>query len=429
MDFATRSDIGAAPRNEDTSLASPERGLFVVCDGLGGPTGGEVASKLAQETLAEWAAGLTPLIKDAGDNPSKESREALEVGVNNGFQEASRKIFESASQEKFLHGMCSTMDMVLLVGNLALVAHVGSSRVYLSREGEVHLLTEDHTQLAYLRRVGKLDTVPVADHPNYARRLTRAVGFRAEVNVDYLWVELEPGDRFLMVSDGVWQALGDDSTSKLAGTAAKPDALVSAIHSAVEAVKGRDNYTSLVLLPEIQPAVQASDVETEAASAMQKIKMLGRVPAFEYLSYQELLKVLSAGELVKVQAGEVLCKEGDAGGEMMLVLAGQANVTKKGQVLRALGKGDVFGEMSMLDNAARSATVVAAVPTNLLAFPRAVLFDLFREDANLAVKFLWGVTMEMNRRLRVASNQLVGQAENEGVSGPAKGPLPFHRSV
>lgn len=431
MDSAFRSEKGPAARNEDAFLVESGKGLFLVCDGLGGPGGGELASRLACETLNAWLGTMNPLVEKARASGEKEARQALERQLNLGFQECSKRIFDAAAEDKNLHGMCSTVDLLLIVGNNALIAHVGSGRVYLSRGGEAHLLTEDHTQLGYLRRIGKLNTVPSHEQATYAKRLTRAVGFRAEVKVDFLWVELEAEDRFVLMTDGVWQGLGEGTTLAMANAPGSPAEVVNRLHTAVESAGGRDNHTSLVVKPDFVPGTLATATpEALPASAEQKIKMLGRVPAFEFLSYQELLKILSVGELLKVKPGAVLCREGDAGGEMMLLLSGGADVTKGGRKIRTLARGDVFGEMSMLDAAVRSASVQASSATNLLAFPRETLFELFREDSNLAVKFLWGVTMEMNRRLRMVSNQLVGKPEQEGLDAPnAKGPFPFHRSI
>jgi hypothetical protein len=318
--------------------------------------------------------------------------------------------------------MCTSVDLVLVFGTHALVGHVGAGRVYLVRKSEAHLLTEDHTQAAYLRRIGKLSNATPQQVATYSRRLTRAVGYQEEVKADTLLVELEPGDRFVLMTDGVWQPLGDGTVFSLAARPLPPKELLALLHGTVAETGARDNYTTLIA----DPAVAAVPIQ---AGAEQKLKMLGRVPAFEYLSYQELLKVLSIGDLVKVNAGQVLCKEGEQGGEMMLLISGSADVTKSGKVIRGLGKGDVFGEMSMIDSAPRSASVVATSATNLLAFPRDALFSLFREDSLLSVKFLWGVTMEMNKRLRAASNRLVGKPEHEGAPTEKKGPLPFLRSM
>jgi CRP-like cAMP-binding protein len=164
------------------------------------------------------------------------------------------------------------------------------------------------------------------------------------------------------------------------------------------------------------------------SSAEQKIKMLGKVSAFEYLSYPELIQVINTGELVKVAPGKVICSEGDPGGEMMLLLSGSVHVNKNGQLLRVLGKGDVVGELSLIDAAPRSASIVAKDATNLLAFPREALCALFRAEPTLAVKFLWGLTMETNKRMRMLSNRVVGKPEREGVDVIAPVKLPFHRS-
>jgi serine/threonine protein phosphatase PrpC len=423
MEFAFRSELGAAARNEDNCLVSEALGFFAVCDGLSVKSGGEVAAKLAGETLQAWVGENQALLDKVKAGGAKEDKKALEEALAHGFQNASRVIFQHSSTDPSLHGMCTSVDVVLILGSHALVGHVGAGRVYIVRKGEAHLLTEDHTQAAYLRRLGKLSNATPQQVAAYARRLTRAVGYQEDVKADTLLVELEPGDRFVVMTDGVWQPVGDTTIFGLAARNGAAQEILDAIHAVVTETGARDNFTTLVLDP------QAAAVPVQAG-AEQKLKMLGKVPAFEYLSYQELMKVLSVGDLVKVPSGQPLCKEGDRGGEMMLLISGSADVTKNGKAIRRLGRGDVFGEMSMIDSAPRSASVVAGAPTSVLAFPRDALFALFREDPTLSVKFLWGVTMEMNKRLRAASNQLVGRPENEGApAADKKALLPFQRSM
>jgi len=418
MEIAFATEAGVQPKNEDACQAWPELGICVACDGLATKQGGDLASRMAVEAIGRWAVANSGILEAARQSKEKGPREQVQGLLFDAFQEVSKGIFQKSSSDPALLGMCTTMDVLALLGSHAVIAHVGSGRVYLLRNEELHQLTEDHTQLAHMRRQGKLEGVTPAQQATFSKRLMRAVGFREEVQVDILGVELEAGDRFFMVTDGVWSALGDTDFEKVAVSAGTPAALLKNLHAFVGPGKAKDNFTTLVLDPPKQVV---------SSGAAQKIKMLGTVPAFSFLSYQELIRVINSGELVKVSGGKEIWKEGDKGGEMMLVLSGTVNIVKNGQQINVMNKGDVVGEMSMIDNAPRSAAAVAETPTNLLAFPRAALFELFREEPDLAVKFLWGVTMEMNKRLRAVSNQLVGGTDKTAATPLSTGPLPFHR--
>lgn len=422
MDLSYRSEKGQPALNEDACLADAAAGVFAVCDGLGGNICGDKAAKKAIEVVSDSVRKYERVIQSARDEGKKEDRRQVEQAIDLALQVASRIIYQEAGSDPKQHGMCTTVDMLLFLGTHALIAHVGSGRVYLMRNGELHQLTEDHTLLAHLRRTGKIDSVPANQQAQQAKRLTRAVGFQEQVKVDLLEVELQPGDRFLLLSDGVWFSLGDDSLENICSGPRTAEELLNALHAEVEKRGAKDNYTTVAVEAPV-PKVAAAE-----GSAEQKIKMLGRVAAFEYLSYQELIRVINSGELLKVPQGKLVCKEGDPGGEMMLILTGSVEITKNGQLMRLLGKGDVFGEMSMIDAAPRSASIVAKENTNLLAFPREALCNLFREEPSLAVKFLWGVTMETNKRMRMLSNRIVGRPEREGVDAVAPPQLPFLRT-
>lgn len=420
MDLAFRSEKGNPALNEDACWASTETGFFLVCDGLGPHGSGAKASRIAGEVLGKFAEKNKATLEKTRQQGTKEKRLIVQHALDAAFQETSREIFQAAGKDPNGHGMCTTVDCLLFLGSHALIAHVGAGRVYLLRNRELHLLTEDHNQLAHLRRSGKIAAIPANQHGHYAKRLTRAVGFQEQVKVDLLEVEMQVGDKFLLVTDGVWLPLGEEKMDELCAAPVTARELLESLHEEVRKHGAKDNYTTIVVEA---PAPRAAASEE---SAEQKIKMLGKVSAFRYLSYQELIKVINTADLVKVGPKQVICKEGDPGGEMMLILSGSVEITKNGQRIRLLGKGDVFGELSMIDAAQRSATIVAREATNLLAFPRETLFGLFREEASLAVKFLWGVTMETNKRMRMMSNKMVGRPEGEGLDTAApSGPHPF----
>jgi protein phosphatase len=419
MEIALSSESGALPLNEDSCRAWNEFGLVALCDGLSvGKGGGDVASRISLDTLGRWAGEQADTISKACKLNSKMVRESLQGRFSQAFQEASKAVFKAAHSEPRLQSVCTTMDAILLLGSHVIVGHAGSGRVYLARKGELHQLTVDHTQLAHLQRTGKLSEVPEGQHSALSKRLLRAVGFREEVQVDVFSVELEAGDRFFLVTDGVWAALKEEELEKILLSPENPNSLLRILHERVGIGKAKDNFSTVVLDPKTEPTSHPE------AGAQAKIKMLGRVPAFEFLSYQELIRVINTGELVKIQAGKEIWKEGASGDEMMLILTGSVEIVKNGKRLDVLKKGDVLGEMSMIDSAPRSASALTLEPANLLAFPREALFSLLREENELAVKFLWGVTMEMNKRLRTMTSQFTGGAPL--VPPVGKGVLPFH---
>ena len=170
----------------------------------------------------------------------------------------------------------------------------------------------------------------------------------------------------------------------------------------------KDNYTALVTQPDFVPT---SIEQTKETSAEAKLQLAGKIPAFTYLAYPELIKLMSISEIFKVNAGTTVCKEGDPGEEMMVILSGKLDVLIQGKKIAQLGVGQAVGEMSMIEGGARSATLVAAEATNLVAFARKELYGLLKEEPELCVKFLWGLMGEMNRRLRATSNQLAGKKQ------------------
>ncbi len=428
MSFFQETSPGALPKNEDRLLASQEAACFVVADGLSVKEGGDWAADFISRELVQFFQKNRQVLATFNELPTKEKKQKVETNFDLFLQKCCKQIFDESKKRPELAGMCTGIDLVAQLGGHAFVAHVGAGRVYLIRSGEAHLLTEDHTQLAHLRRIGKLASVSPQDQQVFSRRVTRAVGYQEAVRADYLLLELQENDRMAILSDGVWQTLGDGTTSSLLCQGENPEQLVQQLHQTVNETGPKDNFSTLVWKPDLAKVASASIGEMPSG-ADQKLKLLGKIPAFQFLGYQELMKVVSVGELIKVSAGKDLCREGEVGGEMMLILHGNAHVRIGGKEIGKLSTGDVFGEMSMIDSAPRSATVTAVVNTNVLAFPRKALFELFQEDSNLAVKFMWGITIEMNKRLREASNKLVGKKEAEVAQENGEMILPFVRGV
>ena len=190
--YAGATDTGRKRRrNEDAYVVAPP--LFCVADGMGGAQAGEVASRLAAAAVEE---------ADPGDRSGPERVTAL-------IQEANRRVYERANVDPEASGMGTTMTVALVEEGRVAIGHVGDSRAYLYRAGELEQLTEDHSLVNELVKSGKLSREEADQHPQRSV-ITRALGTDPNVDVDAFTVESQPGDLYLLCSDGLSSMVDND---------------------------------------------------------------------------------------------------------------------------------------------------------------------------------------------------------------------------
>ncbi len=215
IDFYGLTDVGKKrEKNEDSLLVRESLGLFMVADGMGGHQGGECASRLAVKTVDET---LTHLLEDPDATLAEDTFvERSDPGelLKYAIRQASRKIFEEASQNPHLRGMGTTAVTLLLQNDKGYIAHVGDSRAYLIRDGAVRQLTTDHSLVAEQLRAGFITPDEVKKH-KFKNIITRSVGFQNEVDIDLLVRDLEEGDHFLLCSDGLTNLVDDGDLGKI----------------------------------------------------------------------------------------------------------------------------------------------------------------------------------------------------------------------
>jgi PPM family protein phosphatase len=241
-----KSDTGRQRRaNEDSFFVRAP--LFVVADGMGGAQAGEVASRLAAET---FAAGLP-------DEGTPEQR--LEGRV----RAANTRIHEVSQEDRALNGMGTTLTAAYLDGDELSLAHVGDSRAYLLRDGELTRLTRDHTLVDELVRRGELTEQEAAEHPQRSI-ITRALGPEPDIDIDLHTHRMQAGDVLLLCSDGLTGMIGEDEVQKiLARAVSLGDAGRALVHAANEA-GGRDNITVVLFrLEEVGTGGTANGAPTE----------------------------------------------------------------------------------------------------------------------------------------------------------------------
>jgi serine/threonine protein phosphatase PrpC len=240
------SDVGRRrASNEDCFFVDDRIGLYAVADGMGGHAAGEVASQEAIDTVRGMVRQGESLLRavEAGDH----SPEALwRVGrlLESAVQAATYMVFGIAQNDPEQAGMGTTLSALLLCGPFGVVAQVGDSRVYLVRDEQVAQLTEDHTLIAWQLKQGIIseNEAAVSPHKNV---ITRAIGSRDYVQVDTQFFQVEPGDVFMLCSDGLHGYVEDAEIAEV--IALGPEAAVTEFVNTANLRGGRDNITTIVV--------------------------------------------------------------------------------------------------------------------------------------------------------------------------------------
>ncbi len=222
---AGRSDVGRQrSANEDSLVMSPP--FFAVADGMGGAKAGEVASATAVEVFGG----------------EREAGEGGEIQLARIVREANRRIHELSGTEESYRGMGTTLTAAKISGDDVSLAHVGDSRAYLLRGGELEQLTHDHSLVAELERSGQI-TAEAAEHHPQRSIITRALGPEPDVEVDTYTIPGRDGDLFLICSDGLTSMISDDEVGSILRSSDGLDAAAEALVRAANQSGGRDNIT------------------------------------------------------------------------------------------------------------------------------------------------------------------------------------------
>jgi protein phosphatase len=225
VEQAHRSDTGRQrDANEDSYLARPP--VFAVADGMGGAQAGEVASRVAAESFDAVERG-------------NESPEAYLRAI---AKTANARIHRLAQADSSRSGMGTTLTAALVEDDEVGLAHVGDSRAYLFRDGELKLLTSDHSLVEELRRQGRLTDEQAEDHPQRSI-ITRALGPEREVEVDTMTYRARPGDVYLLCSDGLTTMMREDQIAAVLRDEPSLEAAADRLVREANQAGGRDNIT------------------------------------------------------------------------------------------------------------------------------------------------------------------------------------------
>jgi serine/threonine protein phosphatase PrpC len=241
------SDVGRKRKtNEDSYHIDSERGLFIVADGMGGHVAGEVASKLAVDTIQDF---MRISDDDSEITWPFEFDENLSAGQNRiqaAIKLANREIVQHMQAKEDTRGMGTTVVTAVVLDDACYIGHVGDSRAYLIRDHKIRQLTRDHTFVNEQVEKGFMSRAEAEKHP--ARNiLTRAVGSSEELHVELSDIPLKPGDRILLCSDGLSSMVEDEAILKTVEKNPDPNDACRSLVALANENGGWDNVTAVLI--------------------------------------------------------------------------------------------------------------------------------------------------------------------------------------
>lgn len=240
MEAFAKTDIGKArDMNQDYYYIAPENSqinLYILADGMGGYTGGEIASKLATISAKNY-------IESNFEKTLTGKEEIIEL-IKNSMEYANMVVYEKSKEDKELEGMGTTLEVCIIYNNRVYIGHIGDSRVYIQREEKLEKLTLDHSYVEKLVKDGTITKEEAINHPK-KNMLTKALGCMAFVEVDAIEQDLIKDDIILICSDGLTNMIEEETINNIIKENYKlaPEKLIELANNN----GGYDNITALVI--------------------------------------------------------------------------------------------------------------------------------------------------------------------------------------
>ncbi|HTJ42131.1 MAG TPA: Stp1/IreP family PP2C-type Ser/Thr phosphatase [Kofleriaceae bacterium] len=246
--YAAKTDVGMKrTHNEDYFSLIEDEQLFLVADGMGGHASGEVASKMAAETIGEFYQRTREDEDATWPYKMDRSLSYVENRLVCAVKLANLRIFETSCRDIRYKGMGTTIVSTMVSGDKAYVGHVGDSRVYRIRGGRIEQITRDHSLLEDYKEAKPDMTEEEERNFPHKNVITRALGMRETVQVDIKAHQIQSGDLFILCSDGLSGMVPDEQILYIAQNAKSLERAVAELVDAANRAGGTDNVTTLLL--------------------------------------------------------------------------------------------------------------------------------------------------------------------------------------
>jgi protein phosphatase len=246
IEVAGETNVGMKrTHNEDNFSILEESGLYIVADGMGGHASGEVAAKMAVDSLKEFFAATANDPERTWPYKMDRSKGYEENRLITGIKLANLRIYESAQRDPRQRGMGTTIVTMFAVEDGVYIAHVGDSRIYRLREGKIEQLTEDHSLLNDYIKMKRLTPEEIANFP-HKNVIVRALGMKDTVKVDTRFEQPRAGDVYLLCSDGLSGPVTDDELLQISTQSEDLKSSATKMIERANANGGPDNITVIL---------------------------------------------------------------------------------------------------------------------------------------------------------------------------------------
>lgn len=417
------TDVGKErTMNEDAFRCDAQKGLFVVCDGMGGAAAGEVASQHTVQSIVDAVAASGPLLAEIANGTA--STDPLGETLRHAIEKACGHLYGIGQAERAKRGMGSTCTALVVAGSRAVLAHVGDSRCYLLRRGQLTQISADHTYVAEAVRHGIIKPED-ADKSPFGNVITRAVGPQQTVIVDLVAFDLGPGDTLLLCSDGLHQYFRD--SAELARLLGEGDleATTKKLIALSNERGGSDNITAILA------RVPTGNEKKKSVSTLANIDTLRHVDLLRDLDMAEVIRLCQVFERREVKNGDIIIREGDVTDSFYVLVEGAVEVWRGPKIIALLPKGNHFGDMALLGQRPRTATIKAVQPCQILVTKRETLYPFLEREPMLAAKFFWKLAQTLSLRLDdlyAQSIPEIGEMPTPGRETVRFGAYPTHNA-
>ena len=370
-------------RNEDSILVDNEQHLYIVCDGVGGGGNGHIASKMAAESAASFI--------EKNDSAFHEFYKTgniriLENLVKNAVQEACTTVFNASHKNPELTGMASTMTAVLFINDRAILGHVGDSRLYLARNNQVYLVTEDHTLGREARERHAMPEEEIKKN-KLDHILNRSIGYFKSVEVDTLVFDILPGDELILCSDGLHNYIRNEvQLLPMLDHEEVNSCLKEMIEFALRG-GGSDNISVIIIQTKLEDSIYMG-FDSGRSELLNDFSILNKIYLFKDLNFIRINRLLNVCETLDYAPGQTVKEKDDRLNGVYIVYSGEIETHEMEKGVQVFSRGKIFGQASLVMDCNLPFKVTAKTKCVLLYISAHSYKALCRNHPKFGVKLL-----------------------------------------